>query len=35
MVRDINSLLPMMGVLIVLVVGIYLAGSIHVSRQEV
>ena len=34
-VRDMNSLLPMMAVLIVAGIGIYLAGSIHVSRQEV
>lgn len=34
-VRDINALLPMMVVLITVGIAIYLAGSIHVSRQEV
>lgn len=35
MVRDISSLLPAVGILTVAGIGIYLAGSIHVSRQEV
>lgn len=34
-VRDINSLLPMMAVLVVITIGIYLAGSIHASKLEV
>lgn len=34
-VRDISSLLPMMVMLVVAGIAIYLAGSIHVSRQEV
>ncbi|MEI3612710.1 ABC transporter permease [Pseudogracilibacillus sp. SO30301A] len=34
-VRDLNSLLPMMVVLIAAGIGIYLAGCVHVSRQEV
>lgn len=34
-VRGMNSLLPMMAVLIAAGIGIYLAGSVHVSRQEV
>lgn len=34
-VRDMSSLLPMMMVLIGAGIGIYLVGSIHVSRQEV
>jgi len=34
-VRDISSLLPVVAMLIVAGIGIYLAGSIHVSRQEV
>lgn len=34
-VRDMSSLLPMMVVLIAAGIGIYLAGSVHVSRQEV
>lgn len=34
-VRDMSSLLPVMMVLVVAGIAIYLAGSIHVSRQEV
>lgn len=34
-VRDMNSLLPIMVLLIAAGIGIYLAGSVHVSRQEV
>lgn len=34
-VRDMSSLLPAVGILTVAGIGIYLAGSIHVSRQEV
>ncbi|MBN6187777.1 ABC transporter permease [Aneurinibacillus sp. BA2021] len=34
-VRDMSSLLPVMAVLIAAGIGIYLAGSTHVSRQEV
>lgn len=34
-VRDMNSLLPVMKALILASIGIYLAGCIHVSKQEV
>jgi len=35
MIQDMNSLLPAMVILVVAGIGIYLTGSIHVSRQEV